>query len=171
MAQRLCRYWIPAAPIQRLMQVWMEENARERNEGGHESRAAHLAQLLWPNSQPRSRERRLRCVLTQPNMDFDAADRILCAMDMVHAWITDPELSEIYWNLDLSQLDHARPTSPRVREELRKRVQGVFDRIGSVDGTTRELGLSKETIRRYLTGVRSAGEHALARNREQARAA
>ena len=174
MARSIRGYWIKAAPIQRLMHQWMDENEHEINEGGMASRTAQLAQLVWPDSEPRSRERRIRILLTQEHIDFDTADRVLCRMDMVQAWITDPELSEVYWSANLKLLDHARPTSPKVKRTLGKAMRATYERIGTVDGVIREVGMSREVVRKYLLHVKSAGEvgtEHLRRRREQQRAA
>ena len=47
------------------------------------------------------------------SMNFDVADKFFCRLGVVEVWQTDPELSEIYKNVNLRVLDLKSPTTER----------------------------------------------------------
>lgn len=46
-------------------------------------------------------------------LHFDTADRLMCAMNVAHEWLTNPIFREIYESVDLALLDKRKPTTRR----------------------------------------------------------
>ncbi len=112
---------LPAAPIIRLVDLWIRENEPEgarfgANNLGVMAATDMAAQLIWPGcfyltkaGKTKSHRGRLTSFRKQKYISFDLADRILCKLGMVERWHDDPELNKLYREFDLAQLDEVKP--------------------------------------------------------------
>lgn len=94
--------FIPAGPIHRLLNEHLQAIQREREhvESGH----MILAERIWPHRKPKNCTRSIFRIMGQKFITFDLADYILCQLNEVCLWHTDPELSEAYTNARLTPI-------------------------------------------------------------------
>ena len=103
--------YIAAAPISRVMNEWrdrQDEYYTTSNANVDLPEVGPIQKLAWRSGV--SYDLLYRLMLGRKAwIEFDNADRIIMAIDSL-LWLHDDELSEIYWNFDLSHLDRHRPT-------------------------------------------------------------
>ena len=150
-------YSVPVAPFRRIVNAWIDRALGEWGQSGEQLRdtdpihpTTRLCRMIWPKSTVHAAKRRLYALQYEQNtIDFDTADRILCALEMNDLWITDPELNEIYETVPLPALDISRPTCEAAAESSREALQELVDSIG-IGQAARTIGVSDVTIHRAL---------------------
>jgi hypothetical protein len=104
---------IPAVLLRPVVQNYLDkyQTAETEKIGNWTSTMSPIVILADEANMP---ERSLRYLLagTFETIDFDRADRLLCAMGLgVLGWLEDPELRHAYYAANLSVYDEAQPPS------------------------------------------------------------
>lgn len=103
---------LPVEPFRRLVERFIEQNSRS-TEGDLDDAAMYnpinqLADATGITTRSITRIRR-----ESQWIEFDTADKIVCAVAGGQLWQQDPELRELYYAADLVSLDQAKPTMTR----------------------------------------------------------
>lgn len=84
------------------------------------------------------------------NIEFPTADRIVTYGPGPMAWHEDPELAEIYRNVNLRLLDWAEPVTDRIRTEQDKQIRKAYKQHGTYPATAAALGCSVNRVKILL---------------------
>ena len=99
-----------------------------------------VALAVWPDLDKPSAVRMLwrirECYYA--TIDFDVADRILCALGLPWLWLADDELREVYMAANLRFLDVIRPTCEATQEQFLAEARAA---------------ITPETTNRQLTAI------------------
>lgn len=148
---------IPVAPLARQIERWMEDQAWDVDDSRQEiaSPKRVLAERLWPGMPWDGAARALLRILTESKyITFDLADKIICqGLDQPELWITDPDLSDAYQNLDLRALDVTSPTCERAERMISRKVIRTYKRTKSIRATAAKLGVSQGRIKEIVAGA------------------
>lgn len=82
---------------------------------------------------------------TGESVHFDTADKILTRLGLSSLWVADPELSELYYSVDLATLDVASPTCEKVKQE----IIDTFEELGA-SKTAQVFNTGPTTVRRAV---------------------
>ena len=177
---------VPAEPIRRAIENWIEERnqlrASELDNDGQMTGTQQAAYRIFGEERPHgSGFRKLYRILDrrdgakiryrtgvdgspqehfekyrQEDITFDMADKILCALDLVHLWIEDEELAEAYQAVDLFTVDMLVPTSDVSRAKAEELTWETYVQQGSVERTAEELGMTLDYVRKIVQRQRKA---------------
>lgn len=117
-ANGLLRNRVPAAPIQEAIREFMRATGMDQ---------CAAAGFIW-GSTGRLHWKRLQRFFEQEEVTFDLADHILCRIDMVDLWWSDPVLAERYQVVALSPLPATIPAGRRAPSGKASRQTGSDQR-------------------------------------------
>lgn len=99
-----------------------------------------LAFAIWPEKDAETRERHLRRVLhDKTEIEFEDADRILCELELVHRWYSDPELAEAYAEVPLYILDLRDPVGDEAFADTGRECAGLLERLSGVHSAAEKV--------------------------------
>lgn len=145
-------YHVPADPFRRLILEAIETT--EGNEGMNDSLGAltRVALLIFADEIGADEElnrERLRGLLRNGSetFAFDLADRIVTRIN-VGRWHSDPELNEIYRNVNLRDLDVSFPTDTDHVDDLLEAVKDL-----GIKGAAELFGINRDTVKRAIVNA------------------
>lgn len=142
----ITKYHLPAEPFRRVVRTRIG-----RTEGNEiYERETQVAMEIWgPDCEwdVKACHDALRHFLKERGardvIHFDAADRLLSRLGLSSLWVSDAELSSLYYGADLATLDVASPTCDKVRQEIVETVEEIGTRK-----TADVFNTSTRTVRR-----------------------
>lgn len=124
---------VPCRPLADLMRKWAKEKNLDRKDPLDFKRNMSWERTLAQKSG--INRRKLYAILSgeQKHVQFDLADRLMCAMDLNHMWYEEP-LSKYYGPIEVSKFERRRSDMfERFRPGARWRVRVAGHRIYTVD--------------------------------------
>lgn len=135
------RSWeVPVAPFRKYIERAVQELGGIRAVG----------MLIWPESDPANAHKVVSLLLdgSQEKISFPKIDLIMTKLGHVLEWINDPELEQIYREVDLFALDAAIPLNDECAKQTYGFIVELTKELGGFGKVAKQLGINPRSVRK-----------------------